>query len=83
MTDIEQFVPRPQPIPPDIESWREAISILKPDLTTEQLNEHLALFLAMKQRVEYPCRRVGADIRRAGPVLFDPCHFIRGQESEE
>jgi hypothetical protein len=38
-------------------------------------------FLAMRERVDNPRRRIGSNVRRAGPVLFDPCQYLNRGEA--
>lgn len=75
---IEQFIPSGTG-GPDKEEMREAVASLRPDMTEDVFDSSWAGFFAMRERVNNPRRRVGGDMRRAGPVLFDPVHYIRSE----
>lgn len=66
----------------DKDTWREAVTSLRPDISDEEIDEGWAGFVAMKLRVENPRRRMGGDVRRKGPVLFPPCHYVRDVQDE-
>ncbi len=75
-----QFVPAPGQVHVlDRAQWREVARDARPDWSDAEFDEAMAHFLAMQQRVENPRRRLGGDVRRRGPVLFDPAQYTRRQ----
>lgn len=76
MGDVENFVPRPDTSSVSAEAFEIALANMRPDLTEDQIQGHMEMFFAMKERVEWPCRRIGTPVTRAGPVLFDPVQYI-------
>lgn len=82
MRDVEQFIPGDsgQALEVSKEDLRDLVQQVNPTVTDEQFDAGWDGFFAMRDRVENPSRRLGAPSRRAGPVLFPPCHCIRGFE---
>ncbi len=85
MADVEQFVPAGSGDDPalDRDGMREVSRLLRPDYTEEQFDVFYAGFTAMRARVENPRRRLGGDVKRCGPVLFDPCQYYKNGDSVE
>ena len=78
MTDkIEQFVPAVDTEGYTKDQWRE---VACPDLTEEKFEHNWSEFLAMRERVNNCRRRIGGNVSRIGPVLFDPVYY--GRETE-
>lgn len=80
MPDVEQFIPASADQSIDMATMREAVAMLRPDMADEQFAQQWRKFLAVKRRVENPRRRIGTDVARRGPVLFDPCQYLNRSE---
>ncbi|WP_448043833.1 hypothetical protein [Bradyrhizobium liaoningense] len=71
---IEQFIPAPSDGGKiDRDRMADAMAEIAPGV---DFDAAWAGFLAMRERVDNPRRRIGTDVRRAGPVLFDPCQYL-------
>jgi hypothetical protein len=67
--NVELFVP---PAGSDIAESLDGADVYT-DWPAWKRVEFAELYRAMQARVGNPRRRLGGDVRRIGPVIFDPC----------
>lgn len=82
MVEIAQFVPGCASPGICKEDLREAIYSLNPAASDDLFEAGWSGFLAMRERVNNPRRRIGTSVSRIGDVLFPPVHYVRASPDE-